>query len=43
LIVVDHIPTHLVVNEPWGEPDLLSGATPNANGMGLRFSQRRHT
>ena len=40
LIVVDHIPTHLVVNEPWGEPDLLSGATPNANGMGLRFSQR---
>ena len=40
LIVYGHTPTHLVVNDPWREPDLLSGATPNANGMGLRFSQR---
>ena len=40
LIVVCHTPTHLVVNDPWGEPDLLSGATLNANGMGLRFSRQ---
>ena len=40
LIVVGHSPTHLVVNDPWGEPDLLSGATLNANGMGLRFSRQ---
>jgi GH24 family phage-related lysozyme (muramidase) len=40
LIVYGHTPTHLVVNDPWGEPDLLSGATLNANGMGLRFSRQ---
>jgi hypothetical protein len=40
LIVVGHTPTHLVVHDPWGEPDLVSGATLNANGMGLRFSRR---
>ena len=40
LIDVGHTPTHLVVNDPWGEPDLLSGATLNANGMGLRFSRQ---
>ena len=40
LVVVGHTPTHLVVNDPWGEPDLLSGATLNACGMGLRFSRQ---
>jgi hypothetical protein len=40
LVVIGHTPTHLVVNDPWGEPDLVSGATLNANGMGLRFSRR---
>jgi hypothetical protein len=40
LVVVGHTPTHLVVNDPWGEPHLLSGATLNANGMGLRFSRQ---
>ena len=40
LVVIGHTPTHLVVNDPWGEPDLLSGATLNAHGMGLRFSRR---
>ena len=39
LLVYGH-PPHLVVNDPWGEPDWLSGATLNANGMGLRFSRR---
>ncbi len=29
-----------MVNDPWGEPDLLSGATLNANGMGLQFSRQ---
>jgi|688.fasta_scaffold00809_55 hypothetical protein len=40
LIVYGHTPTHVVVNDPWGEPDLVSGATLNANGMGLRFSRQ---
>ncbi|MEB3317948.1 MAG: hypothetical protein VKO39_07405 [Cyanobacteriota bacterium] len=39
LIVIGHTPTQVVVNDPWGEPDLISGATLNANGMGLRFSR----
>jgi hypothetical protein len=39
LIVIGHTPTHLVVNDPWGEPDLVSGATLNDHGMGLRFSR----
>ena len=40
LIVVGHSPTHLVLNDPWGEPDLLSGASLNPNGKGLRFSRQ---
>ena len=40
LVVIGHTPTHLVVNDPWGEPDLVSGATLNAHGMGLRFSRQ---
>ena len=39
LIVYGHTPTHLIVNDPWGEPDLIHGTTLNANGMGLRFSR----
>ncbi|MFZ9754185.1 MAG: C39 family peptidase [Cyanobium sp.] len=39
LIVVGHTPTQVVVNDPWGEPDLIGGTTLNPNGMGLRFSR----
>jgi GH24 family phage-related lysozyme (muramidase) len=39
LLVYGHTPTHVVVNDPWGEPDLIHGTTINANGMGLRFSR----
>jgi hypothetical protein len=39
LIAYGHTPTHVVVNAPWGEPDLIGGITLNANGMGLRFSR----
>lgn len=39
LVVVGHTPTQVVVNDPWGEPDLIGGTTLNANGMGLRFSR----
>ena len=35
LIVYGHTPTHVVVNDPWGEPDLIHVTTLNANGMGL--------
>ncbi len=39
LIVYGHTPSQVVVNDPWGEPDLIHGTTLNANGMGLRFSR----
>jgi hypothetical protein len=39
LIVYGHTPSHVVVNDPWGEPDLIHGTTLNGNGMGLRFSR----
>jgi GH24 family phage-related lysozyme (muramidase) len=40
LIVYGHTPTQVVVNDPWGEPDLIHGTTLNANGMGLRFTRQ---
>jgi GH24 family phage-related lysozyme (muramidase) len=40
LIVYGHTPTQVVVNDPWGEPDLIHGTTLNAIGMGLRFSRQ---
>jgi GH24 family phage-related lysozyme (muramidase) len=40
LIVIGYTPTQVVVNDPWGEPDLIHGTTLNANGMGLRFSRQ---
>jgi len=39
LIVYGHTPTHVVVNDPWGEPDLIHGTTINTKGMGLSFSR----
>ena len=39
LLVYGHPPTHVVVNDSWGEPDLIHGSTLNANGMGLHFSR----
>jgi GH24 family phage-related lysozyme (muramidase) len=39
LIVYGHTPTHVVVNDPWGEPDLIHGTTLNTKGMGLSFSR----
>ena len=39
LLVYGHTPTQVVVNDPWGEPDLIHGTTLNAKGMGLRFSR----
>jgi hypothetical protein len=40
LIVIGYTPSHVVGNDPWGEPDLLSGTTITANGMGLQFSRQ---
>ena len=39
LIVYGHTPTQVVVNDPWGEPDLIDGTTLNASSIGLRFSR----
>jgi hypothetical protein len=40
LIVIGYTPSLVVGNDPWGEPDLVSGATLNPNGKGLRFSRQ---
>jgi hypothetical protein len=40
LIVYGHTRTHVVVHDPWGEPDLLAGTTLSPNGEGLRFSRQ---
>ena len=34
LIVYGHTPTYVVVNDLWGEPDLIHVTTLNANGIG---------
>jgi hypothetical protein len=39
LIVYRHTPSHAVVNDPLGEPDLITGATLNSRVMALRFSR----
>jgi hypothetical protein len=39
LTVYGHTSTHVTVHDPWGEPDLISGATLDANGKGLRFTR----
>jgi len=40
LIVIGNTPSYLVGNDPWGEPDLVSGATLNPNSKGLRLSRQ---
>ena len=40
LVVIGHTPTHLLVHDPWGEPDLVHGTTVSANGMGIRLTRR---
>lgn len=42
LIVIGHEQKHVVVHDPWGEPDLLSGATLSGNGRQLRFSREHY-
>jgi hypothetical protein len=34
LIVYGHTPTQVVVNDPWGEPDLIHGTTLHGSGLG---------
>ena len=34
LIAYGHTPTYVVVNDLWGEPDLIHVTTLNANGIG---------
>ena len=31
----------VIVNDPWGDPDLLTGETLGPNGKGLHFSRER--
>jgi hypothetical protein len=31
--------THLTVHDPWGEPNLLTGATVNSDGRALKFTR----
>jgi hypothetical protein len=39
-IIGDPKPESIVVNDPLGEPDLISGATLNGRGAGLTFSKK---
>jgi len=39
-IIGDPRPESIVVNDPLGEPDLVSGATLNGRGAGLTFSKK---
>lgn len=32
--------THFYVMDPWGDPDLVTGATISSNGKGLKFSRK---
>jgi hypothetical protein len=41
LIVVGHTPTHLVVNDPWGEPDLLSSRHSKPGTSNCARSKRK--
>jgi GH24 family phage-related lysozyme (muramidase) len=40
LIVVGHTPTHLIVHDPLGEADLVSGATVGGTARFCRYSRR---
>jgi len=40
LIVVGHTPTHLIVHDPLGEADLVSGATVGSSARFCRYSRR---
>lgn len=39
LIVIGYTETEVIVNDPFGEPDLVNGTTLNSKGAGLRFSR----
>ena len=40
LIVIGYTATHVVVNDPFGEPDLITGATLSRSGMGIRLTRK---
>jgi hypothetical protein len=40
LIIVGHTPTHLIVHDPLGEADLVSGATIGGTARFCRYSRR---
>jgi hypothetical protein len=42
LIVVGHTPTHLIVHDPLGEADLVSGATLGGTARFCRYSRRNY-
>lgn len=39
LTIIGHTPSAVIVHDPLGEPDLVSGATLNGNGQSLTFSR----
>ena len=42
LIVIGHTKSLVIVNDPWGEPALISGATVGPDGMGLWLTRANH-
>jgi hypothetical protein len=41
MIVYGHTRNSVIVNDPWGDPDLITGETLSPNGKGLHFSRER--
>ncbi len=39
-LAIGYTATGLVVHDPWGEPDLISGATLSSKGQGLQYSYK---
>lgn len=39
-LAIGYTETGLVVHDPWGEPDLISGATLSSKGQGLQYSYK---
>ena len=41
MIVYGHTRNSVIVNDPWGDPDLITGETLGPNGKALHFSRER--
>lgn len=40
MLVIGYTPTHVIVNDPFGEMDLVNGGYPNTKGAGVAYSRK---